>query len=162
IAISDLLAAGQSRILNAARRGFFGRELARGPATFVYPDFEPHDQIARLLADNGVQMRYQRPASRIRPLLDFWIDAPFTAAANDLEPILYVAGIFGGLAANPDTLITDRRMIKACNRSFLSFGLGSNACTYLYLDHAGERALFGLHREPDGTEAEMFARTADG
>jgi hypothetical protein len=162
ITISDLLTAGQKRLLDASRVRFFGRELVRGETTFVYPDFEPHEEVTRVLEANGVRMKYQRPSSRTRPFIDFWIDAPFTAASNDLEAILYVAGIFGGLATAPDALITDRRVVKACNRSFITFGLGSNACTYLYFDHAAGNALFELRRESAGVAAEMYVRTVDG
>jgi hypothetical protein len=162
IAVSDLLTAAHTRMLDVSRVNFFGRELVREVATFVYPDFEPHEEVTRVLESNGVRMRYQRPTSKIRPLVDFWIDAPFAAASNDLEAILYVAGIFGGLSTSPDSLITDRRMMKACNRSFVSFGLGSNACTYLYFDHADGNALFHLEREPAGLPAEMFVRAVDG
>jgi maleylpyruvate isomerase len=162
IAVSDLLNAAHARILDASRVSFFGRELVRGTATFVYPDFEPHEDVTRTLEANGLGMRYQRPPSKVRPLVDFWIDAPFTAASNDLEAILYVAGIFGGFSAGPDSLITDRRLIKACNRSFLSFGLGSSACTYLYLDHSGANTLFELLPESSSLPAKMYLRTRDG
>jgi hypothetical protein len=162
IAVSDLLAAAHARILDASRASFFGRELVREVATFVYPDFEPHEEVTQLLESNGVRMRYQRPSSKIRPLVDFWIDAPFTAALNDIEAILYVAGIFGGLSTSPDSLIIDRRMIKTSDRSFISFGLGSNACTYLYFDHSGANALFCLEREPAGLPAKMFIRAVNG
>lgn len=162
ITISDLLAAGQRRMLDASRIRFFGRELVRKAATFVYPDFEPHEEVRRVLEANGIRMKYQRPSSKMRLFVDFWIDAPFTAASNDLEAILYVAGIFGGLSTSPETLITDRRVVKACNRSFVSFGLGSNACTYLYFDHAAGNALFELRPDPSGVAAKMYVRTADG
>jgi hypothetical protein len=162
IAISDLLISAHGRIVDAARMRFFGRELVQETATFVYPDFEPHDEVTKTLEVNGVSMRYQRPTSKVRPRVDFWIDAPYTAASNDLESILYVAGVFGGLSTNPDALITDRRLVKSCNRSFLSFGLGSNACTYLYFDHAGENALFALKPEATALPAKMYVKTADG
>ena len=162
IAISDLLAVAHARIVDAARVSFFGRELVRGRATFAFPDFEPHEDVTRVLAASGLSMRYQRPPSKIRPLVDFWIDAPFTAASNDLEAILYVTGIFGGFSAGPDSLISDRRLVKDCDRSFVSFGLGSSACTYLYLDHSGSNALFELKPEPTGVPARMHIRTADG
>jgi len=162
IAVSDLLNAAHARILDTLRVSFFGRELARETATFVYPDFEPHEDVSRILDANGLSMRFQRPPSKTRPLVDYWIDAPFTAASNDLEAILYVAGIFGGFAAGTDTLITDRRLIKACDRSFLSFGLGSSACTYLYFDHSGPNAVFELLPEPSGQTAKMYIRTKDG
>jgi hypothetical protein len=161
-AIFDLLIAARTRILDASRVGFFGRELVRDAATFVYPDFEPHEDVTRLLEANGLTMRYQRPHSKARPHVNYWIDAPITAASNDVEAILYVAGIFGGFLAGPDSLITDRRLIKACDRSFLSFGLGSSACTYLYFDHAGPGALFGLKPEPAGLTAKMYISTRDG
>jgi hypothetical protein len=122
IAITDLLNTAHKKIVDASRSRFFGQELAREKATFAYPDFEPHDEVSSILGANGLSMRYQRPPSKTRPLVDYWIDAPFTAASNDLEAILYVAGIFGGLSARPNSLITDRRLIEDCNRSFLSFG----------------------------------------
>ena len=162
IAVSDILHAAHARILDASRASFFGRELARGAATFVYPDFEPHEDVTRVLEANGMGMRYQRPASKTRPLVDYWIDAPVTAASNDLEAILYVSGIFGRFSAGPDSLITDRRLIKDCNRSFVSFGLGSSACTYLYFDHSGANALFELKPEPSGRAAKMYIETIDG
>jgi hypothetical protein len=162
IAISDLLNAVHGKIIDASRVSFFGRELARGAATFAYPDFEPHDEVSRALEASGLSMRYQRPPSKTRPAVDYWIDAPITAASNDLEAILYVAGIFGGVSARPDSLVTDRRLIKACNRSFLSFGLGSSACTYLYFDHARQNALFELVPEAAAGAAKMYIRTRDG
>jgi hypothetical protein len=162
IAISDLLSAAHTKVIDASRVSFFGKELVRGTATFAYPDFEPHEDVTRILDANGLGMRYQRPPSKVRPLVDYWIDAPFTAASNDLEAILYVAGIFGGFTAGPDSLITDRRLTRSCNRSFISFGLGSSACTYLYFDHSGARALFDLRPEIGNLPAKMYIRTRDG
>ncbi len=161
IAIADMLAVGQKSLVYSSRIRFFGKEIVQDEAIFVYPDFEPHEEVTRTLDDSGVRMRYQRPASRTRPFVDFWIDAPFTAASNDLEAILHVAGIFGGLSPSRDAVITDRRMVKSCGRSFISFGLGSNACTYLYLDHAANESLFALRREPAGLPAEMYVVTLD-
>jgi hypothetical protein len=162
LAVVDILLAAQASMLHRARAKFFGPEITRGRPAFVYPDFEPHREVRRALREAGVQMRYQRPTSAIRGLADFWIDVPHSAASNDIEAILYVAGIFGGLAARPDVLMTDRAVIAECDRSFLSFGLGSSACTYLYLEHAGQDKLFDLLPEPGRMTARMFARTSDG
>jgi hypothetical protein len=162
LAFLDILLAAQAGILGRARTRFFGPEVTRGRPAFVYPDFEPHREVKRTLQAAGVQMRYQRPTSAIRGLADFWIDVKHSAASNDIEAILYVAGILGGLAARPDALMTDRTLIDACDRSFLSVGLASSACTYLYLEHAGQDKLFELRPEPSQVTARMFARTKDG
>lgn len=53
-------------------------------------------------------------------------------------------------------------MVKTCDRSFISFGLSSNYCTRLYLDHASVNALFELHPEPGALTEQMYAQTADG
>jgi hypothetical protein len=158
----DILLLAQQGITNIARVRFFGPELVRGTATFAYPDFEPHRDVKRALHAAKIQMRYQRPTSRIRGFADFWIDVPAFAASNDIEAILYVSGIFGGIAAHPDALMTDRAVIDACDRSFLSFGLSSSVCTYLYLEHAGQHRLFDFVAEAPGAKARKFARTCDG
>lgn len=61
IAMFDLLISAQRGVLEAARARFFGRELARGQATFVYPDFEPHEEVTRALSEARTPMRYRRP-----------------------------------------------------------------------------------------------------
>jgi len=162
LSILDVLLVTQKGILNRARTKFFGSELIHEKATFVYPDFEPHREVRRALDGAGIKMRYQRPTSKIRALGDFWIDAPNSAASNDIEAILHVASIFGGLAAQPDAMMSDRRLIEACDRSYVSFGLASSACTYLYLERAGQESLFDLVPEYAGIKARMFARTSDG
>lgn len=161
-AILDLLLASQRAALNIARSRFFGPELTHGHPTFAYPDFEPHRDVIRALKTAGTYMRYQRPTSRVRALADYWIDVPRAAASNDIEAILTVAAVFGGLAPAPDIVLTDRQLISSCDRSFLSFGLASSACTYLYLDHAGPGKLFDLIPEPTTARPRMYAQTGDG
>jgi hypothetical protein len=162
LAIFDILLAAQRSVLKRTATKFFGPELARGNVTFVYPDFEPHREVKRALNAAGARMRYQRPTSRVRALGDFWIDVPQSAASNDIEAILLMAGIFGGLPARPDSLMTDRRLIDSCDRSFISVGFTSSACTYLYLEHAGRDKLFDIVPEPPGSKRRMYARTSDG
>lgn len=162
LAILDILLATQKSVLNRTATKFFGPELARGNVTFVYPDFEPHREVKRTLSAASTRMRYQRPTSQIRALGDFWIDVPSSASSNDIEAILFMAGIFGGLAARPDSLMTDRRLIDSCDRSFISVGFTSSACTYLYLEHAGPDKLFELVPEPPGSKRRMHVRTGDG
>ena len=93
---------------------------SRGRVTFAFPDFAPHREVKRALSAAGTRMRYQRPTSQIRALADFWIDVPYAIAANDIEAILIVAAAFGGVAARPDSLMTDRQLIGSCDRSFVS------------------------------------------
>jgi hypothetical protein len=162
LAIFDIILAAQRSVLNRTATKFFGPELARGHVTFGYPDFEPHREVKRTLNAAGTRMRYQRPTSQIRALGDFWIDVPHSAASNDIEAILFMADIFGGLAARPDSLMTDRRLVESCDRSFISVGFTSSACTYLYLEHAGPDKLFELVPEPPGSKRRMHVRTSGG
>ena len=163
IAMFDLLISAQRGVLDAARARFFGRELARGQATFVYPDFEPHEEVTRALSEASTPMRYRRPNIAHQRTGGVFLDrSAIFAAVNDITAILYVAGIFGGIPAHPDALMTDGKLVEACDRSFLSFGLWSSACTFLYLEHAREDALFELLREPADAPARVFARTHDG
>jgi hypothetical protein len=162
ITVLDILVSVQRALLNHARAQFFGAELVHDSATFVYPDFEPHHDVMNALKAAGVQMRYQRPTPKIRGLADFWIDAPFTAASNDIEAILHVVSSFDGLGPGGSSVMTDRKLLDDCDRSFLSFGLWSTACTYLYLERAGQDALFELLPEPARRPARKYARTRDG
>jgi hypothetical protein len=159
--ILDILLASQKAVAGRRRTRFFGSELCHGQATFAYPDFEPHRDIKHALASAGTRMRYQRPTSHVRALADFWIDVPLAAASNDIEAMLDVAAIFEGHAPSAGTLITDRQLITECNKSFVSFGLASSACTYLYLQHAGPGKLFDLIPESAGSPRK-YARASDG
>ncbi|HEV2371072.1 MAG TPA: hypothetical protein VGS19_02790 [Streptosporangiaceae bacterium] len=157
----DLLISAQRAVLNHAAAEFFGGELVRRNVTFVYPDFEPHQEVTDALKAAGIRMRYQRPTSKIRGFADFWIDAPFTTASNDIEAILHMATCLDGLGAG-SSLMTDRKLLDQCDCSFLSFGLWSSACTYLYLERVGQARLFELLPEPAAGEARMYARTRNG
>jgi hypothetical protein len=162
LAVFDLLLAAQGFLLGRSRAKFFGRELSRGGATFAFPDFEPHHDVTRALDGIGMPHRYQRPTSKIRGLADFWIDTHYSAAPSDIEAILYLADIFDGIAAKPNLMMTDRRVIEGCDRSFLSVGLSSSACTFLYLERMADLAMFELIPEPDERPFRKFVRVKDG
>jgi hypothetical protein len=162
LAVFDILLAVQAWLLYRAKAGFFGRELVEKGATFVYPDFEPHQDVTDALTAAGLPMRYQRPTSQVRALADFWIDAPYSAASNDIEAILQLSVVFGAIGAQPNHVMTDRKLLEDCDRSFISFGLWSSACTYLYCERTGAGKLIELLPEPAGSHARMYVRARDG
>lgn len=158
IALVDVLLAIQARLADRARVRFFGRELVRGPTTFVYPDFVLGADAQAALSSYNQQLLFQRPSSPFTALVTHRIDVPRVVAANDIQALLYVSSEFDSTPSRPNIMVTDTEILEDCSRSFISFGFSSNDCTHLYL-HESPEALFAVIEDGSGSE---YLRLASG
>lgn len=130
-------------------RRFFGQDLIEGQAIFAYPDFDVRSRALRFAQLN----RPPDPDGRVddRP---YQIKFDRALALEDTLALNYVAELIPSTDDGRHLVINDRECVhRYSNRSFFSFGLGSNDCTFLYLERFGANALFERTSSTRNTDA---------
>lgn len=117
---------------------FFGSEMADVGATLVVPTFELAMSSLDALASAGIprQHIFSKQASVFNAA--HRIDVPVALAENDVRGMLYVMSMLqhhDGIAVD---IQSDRDVVAACDRPYISFGLSSNDCTHMYLEATGD------------------------
>lgn len=133
-------------------KSMFGKEAAENQAFLVFPDFVLSAEAKACLASTNPQSIYQKGEKVFSS--DYRVDISRVIADNDLQALVYVAGLFGKVIHQTPALKVDSQMVRQCDASFVSFGLSSNECTHMYQKHAHAKALFEI--VPDGKGSEFL------
>ncbi len=126
-------------------------------AIFVFPDFELAPEVTEAIGHLNPQRLYTKAKRQFADTVHR-VDLPRAVAANDMEALVYLAGLFEASRGLGFELRSDEHAVHQCDCSFISVGLSSNDCTHLYLS-AAERPLFEI--VPDEFDSE-FVRLSDG
>ncbi|MFI7524427.1 hypothetical protein [Nocardia salmonicida] len=113
---------------------FLGTEMVHRGATLAVPTFELATRSVEALEAAGIarQHIFSKRASVFNAA--HRIDVSTALAENDVRGMLYVMSMIeahNGIAAE---IQSDREVVLACDRPYLSFGLSSNDCTHMYLE----------------------------
>jgi hypothetical protein len=152
-----LLQAFHRRYLDTVSNAFFGRELLEKCAVFVFPEFVLAPEVMDSLAAHNPQRLYAKSKKQFVSTVHR-VDIPRAVAANDMEALVYLAGLFESNHGRRFELRPDTAAVHRCDCSFVSVGLSSNDCTHLYLSTA-DNPLFEI--VPDTSDSE-FVRLPDG
>lgn len=151
-----------SRIDKRDFRDFFGEEAINNRMSLVYPDFVLAQEVQDVLRANSInpQLVFQKTASKFSAT--HRVDVPHTVSDNDLQALIYVAGLFGRICKDSPPVKVDFECVKAFDGSFISFGLSSNDCTHMYMESCGEN-LFDIVEDEAGSEfLQMIKYNEDG
>ncbi len=126
---------------------FLGSEMVNHGATLVVPTFELATRSVEALEAAGIprQHIFSKRASVFNA--QHRIDVPTALAENDVRGMLYVMSMMqqhGGIAVD---IQSDREVVLACDRPYISFGLSSNDCTHMYLEST-DNPLFAIQDNP--------------
>ncbi|MGW4325971.1 hypothetical protein ACWEKR_08785 [Nocardia sp. NPDC004573] len=129
---------------------FLGAEMVERGATLVVPTFELATSSVEALAAAGIprQHIFSKRASVFNAA--HRIDVPVALAENDVRGMLYVMSMVqhhDGIAVD---IQSDRDVVAACDRPYISFGLSSNDCTHMYLESSSD-PLFTIQDNPRST-----------
>ena len=152
-----LLQALHKRYFDTDSRRFFGDEMMAKGTIFVFPDFELAPEVRDTLASHNPQRLYTKPMRHFAATTHR-IDIPRAVAANDMEALVYLSGLFEASRGHRFELRTDSTAVHQCDCSFISVGLSSNDCTHLYLS-ASDCPMFEI--VPDEQDSE-YVRLVDG
>lgn len=136
---------------------FFGREMIEEGAVFVFPEFVLAPEVLESLSGHNPQQLFAKEKKHFASTVHR-VDVPRAVAANDMEALVYLAGLVEANRRGGLELRADSMAVHQCDCSFISVGLSSNDCTHLYLSTA-DAPLFEI--VPDGRGSE-FVRLADG
>jgi hypothetical protein len=150
--ISTLIQNVRSHFQYSMFRSLFGKDAAHNKTFLVYPDFVLSQEAKNRLGEVNPQLIYQKGNKIFE--YDYRVDASRMIADNDLQALVYVAGLFGQVIHQTPPLKVDSQMAEQCDASFISFGLSSNDCTHMYRKHAKGKALFEI--VPDGNGSEFL------
>lgn len=126
---------------------FLGTEMVDSGATLVVPTFELAAGSVKALASAGIprQHIFSKRASVFNTA--HRIDVPVALAENDVRAMLYVMSMMQHHEGIAVDIQSDRDVVLACDRPYISFGLSSNDCTHMYLESTGD-PLFTIHNNP--------------
>ncbi len=115
-------------------RTFLGAEMADRGVTLVVPSFELATSSVDALEAAGIprQHIFSKRASVFNAA--HRIDVPVALAENDVRGMLYVMAMVQHHAGMDVEIQSDRDVVAACDRPYISFGLSSNDCTHMYLE----------------------------
>lgn len=145
------------RYLNTVSTAFFGSEMLERCAVFVFPEFVLAPEVVESLAGHNQQRLYAKSKRQFANTVHR-VDLPRAVAANDMEALVYLAGLFESNHGRRFELRPDSSAVHQCDCSFMSVGLSSNDCTHLYLT-TSERPLFEIVPDENGSE---YVRLPDG
>jgi hypothetical protein len=147
--VAPLIVTLQRRLLRREMVGFFGEELIWKRLNLVYPEFVVHSDVVKHLDTRAQLLKYDKPdTSPYRR--ERHIDVERIVASNDIDALLQVAAIFKDVDENISAFSSDADALNECDLSFISFGLTSNDCTFMYLDKHRDKTLFEIMEESDG------------
>lgn len=118
---------------------FLGTEMADRGVTLVVPTFELATSSVEALAAAGIprQHIFRKRASVFNAA--HRIDVPVALAENDVRGMLYVMSMVlqhhDGITVD---IQSDRDVVAAPDRPYISFGLSSNDCTHMYLESTSD------------------------
>ncbi|MEU2032771.1 hypothetical protein [Nocardia amamiensis] len=141
---------------------FLGNEMVNLGATLVVPTFELATRSVEVLEAAGIprQHIFSKRASVFNAA--HRIDVPTALAENDVRGMLYVMSMVqhhDGIAVE---IQSDREVVLACDRPYISFGLSSNDCTHMYLDST-DNPLFTIQDNPPSSGPYLeYLQLADG
>lgn len=145
------------RYFDTVSSAFFGREMTEHGAVFVFPEFVLAPEVLDSLASHNPQHLFAKSKKQFSNTVHR-VDIPRAVAANDMEALVYLAGLVEASRRGGLELRGDSTAVHQCDCSFISVGLSSNDCTHLYLSTA-ETPLFQI--VPDGNGSE-FVRLPNG
>jgi hypothetical protein len=138
-------------IVNSDRRRmrlFFGEELVKGRTMLVYPDFELENNAEAPVADGG-RSHVRRPVNpRSSVPCEYSTHFKFALSLEDTLALNHLSEVLPTSSTERHLLVDDREALHHyANRSFVSFGLGSNDVTrYLYCERLGLASMFRTER----------------
>ncbi len=126
---------------------FLGMEMVEVGATLVVPTFELATRSVEVLEAAGIprQHIFSKQASVFNAA--HRIDVPTALAENDVRGMLYVMSMLQRHDAIAVEIQSDREVVLACDRPYISFGLSSNDCTHMYLQST-DKPLFAIQDNP--------------
>ncbi len=129
---------------------FLGAEMVDRGATLVVPTFELATSSVEALAAAGIprQHIFSKRASVFNAA--HRIDVPVALAENDVRGMLYVMSMVQHHDGITVDIQSDRDVVAACDRPYISFGLSSNDCTHMYLESSSD-PLFTIQDNPRST-----------
>lgn len=145
------------RYFDTVSGAFFGREMTERGAVFVFPEFVLAPEVLESLTSHNPQRLFAKAKKQFSNTVHR-VDVPRAVAANDMEALVYLAGLVEANRRGGLELRADSTAVHQCDCSFISVGLSSNDCTHLYLSTA-EKPLFEI--VPDSQDSE-FVRLPDG
>lgn len=145
------------RYFDTVSNAFFGREMIEQGAVFVFPEFVLAPEVLESLNAHNPQRLFAKSKKQFSNTVHR-VDIPRAVAANDMEALVYLAGLVEANRRGGLELRGDATAVHQCDCSFISVGLSSNDCTHLYLSSA-EKPLFEI--VPDSSDSE-FVRLPDG
>jgi hypothetical protein len=152
-----LLEAFHRRYLDTVSSAFFGREMMDKCTVFVFPEFVLAPEVLDSLTAHHPQRLFAKATKQFANTVHR-VDVPRAVAANDMEALVYLAGLFEANHSRRFELRPDSTAVHQCDCSFISVGLSSNDCTHLYLATT-DQPLFEI--VPDAEDSE-FVRLPDG
>jgi hypothetical protein len=152
-----LLQTFHRRYLDTVSNAFFGREMIEKGTVFVFPEFVLAPEVLDSLSAHNPQRLFAKSKKQFVNTVHR-VDVPRAVAANDMEALVYLAGLFEANHGRRLELRADATAVHQCDCSFISVGLSSNDCTHLYLSTA-EEPLFEIVSDPQDSE---FVRLPDG
>ncbi|MEV0027897.1 hypothetical protein [Nocardia sp. NPDC050793] len=121
-------------VIDQCLAAFFGSEMIDRGATLVVPTFELATRSVEVLEAAGIprQHIFSKRASVFNA--QHRIDVPTALAENDVRGMLYVMSMMQRHDGMTVEIQSDREVVLACDRPYISFGLSSNDCTHMYLE----------------------------
>jgi len=137
VGISGLTSSLTPRNRERNARLFFGDLVTSENEALVYPDFILSNEARERISDLSETSVYEKRSSHFAG--SRFIDVPHIVASNDLIAMTNIATELGRYGQFYQEAVSDGRISDNHQRSFISFGLTSNAATQIYL---------GTDREP--------------
>ncbi len=141
---------------------FLGTEMVVCGATLVVPTFELATSSIKALASAGIprQHIFSKQASVFNAA--HRIDVPVALAENDVRAMLYVMSMIQQHDGFAVDIQSDREVVLACDRPYISFGLSSNDCTHMYLEATSDPLFTVRDNPPPGRGYLEHLELADG
>jgi hypothetical protein len=138
-------------------RHFFGSVAINNKLHLVYPAFVLSDEARHALKDHNAQLIYRKLDPKFSQT--YRIDVPRVVADNDLRALVYLVGLFGDTCGKAPPIRVDAEAVVHSHESFISFGLSSNECTHMYLQHCPEPG-FAIVPDDKGSEYLTYVDSA--
>lgn len=141
---------------------FLGAEMVDQGATLVVPTFELAKGSVAALEAAGIprQHVFSKRASVFNAA--HRIDVPVALAENDVRAMLYVMSMLQNHDDIAVDIQSDRDVVAACDRPYISFGLSSNDCTHMYLETTRDPLFTIQDNPPSAGEYLEHLELADG
>lgn len=159
ILVLDIIDLSRTILEKRHIKKFFGKSISSNEMYLTYPSFVISKDVMEYIATSDIfnpQLIFSKQNAIF--MSTNRIDIPNAVAENDLQALVYVAAFLGEVTGSTPPVCEDCDLVETPNRSFISFGLSSNECTHMYLDHASLPSFTLIDKNNDFHRGTEFVR----